>query len=738
MNLFDAKSGFFVIDTENLISVRSALYGFAIIENNLVDHLEQLQQSLCSEQSGKLIPPGDGAYVFVQRTDELITIYQDFIGSFGLYLYEEAGYFAISNSFMALVDHLKGHHPITFHQDYANYILNADLCSASFSETMIHEIRLLDRAAVVTIDIASRQLKLDYVDYQENSVELNSPEGMAILDRWYRKWTGLIHNLHANHCNIQADLSGGMDSRLILNLLLGADIQMNDLVIYSIHDDLHTHSEDWEIASAISSHYDFALDSNAMFVLDSVNYTIDDSVDISYYLKLGFHKQMYPRFAIQSQFRHCFGGSGGECVRSYWNSTPEAFIENALKRCNLFSPDPALQKAFQESTRRILTKAFADIREKFQRLGRPVSEKDLPLHLYRETRCRNHFGKDMVENFYSRSVKYAPLLDQDLHKLKLNDAACADKNLLIAVMFDRYHPDLLSFKFDSGRCIDSKTIAYAKALNQRYPYRPDGSSIAPPLDCPPFQLPREQAAGNPEIGLTDYAVAIRDIFESEHAATTLSSIYNRDLYNAIHQDTLTRSYHPLQNAHAAIGIIKFYQDVQASQNLLSSTPSEFFRNACTHPLQKPTLLQDPYLQNYVALRMDIKLESPLGSKLEILDVTDPRIKITNPAWFSLDRSGYVLESCQGSVTLTLRCAHAGNLSVVLRSRDVRDSEHNRIPFWLDLHDVRLNDHPQLQEVLPIWHDTPYRLSYHVNAGETLQLHFRWTPHDERASKRFRQ
>lgn len=42
MNLFDAKSGFFVIDTENLISVRSALYGFAIIENHLVDHLEQL------------------------------------------------------------------------------------------------------------------------------------------------------------------------------------------------------------------------------------------------------------------------------------------------------------------------------------------------------------------------------------------------------------------------------------------------------------------------------------------------------------------------------------------------------------------------------------------------------------------------------------------------------------------------------------------------------------------------
>ncbi len=64
MNLFDAKSDFFVIDTENLDTVRSALYGFAIIENNLVDHLEQLQQSLCSEQSDKLVPPGETVPMF--------------------------------------------------------------------------------------------------------------------------------------------------------------------------------------------------------------------------------------------------------------------------------------------------------------------------------------------------------------------------------------------------------------------------------------------------------------------------------------------------------------------------------------------------------------------------------------------------------------------------------------------------------------------------------------------------
>lgn len=64
MNLFDAKSDFFVIDTENLNTVRSALYGFAIIENNLVDHLEQLQQSLCSEQSGKPVPPRETVPMF--------------------------------------------------------------------------------------------------------------------------------------------------------------------------------------------------------------------------------------------------------------------------------------------------------------------------------------------------------------------------------------------------------------------------------------------------------------------------------------------------------------------------------------------------------------------------------------------------------------------------------------------------------------------------------------------------
>lgn len=681
-------------------------------------------------------PPGDGSYIFVHRTDDHITIYQDFIGSFGLYLYEEGAYFAISNSFMALVDHLKGHYPITFNRDYANYMLNADLCSASFSETMVNEIRLLDRAAVVTVDVSARTLSLDYVDYHENSVELNSPEGMAILDRWYRKWTGLIHNLHATHSNIQADLSGGMDSRLILNLLLGADINMNDVFIHSIHDELHTHAEDWEIASAISSHYDFALNNRSMFHLETVNYTVDDAVNISYYVKLGFHKQMYYCFTLQDRFRHCFGGSGGECVRNYWNTTPEAFIENAVKRCKAFSTDPALQNDFESSTRRILSRAFADIREKFQRLGRPVAEADLPLHLYRETRCRNHFGKDMVVNYCCRSIRYAPLLDQDLHKLKLSDSVCTDKNLLIAVMFDRYHPDLLSFKFDSGRCIAPKTIAHAKALNRKYPFSPAATTLAPPAEHPLFRLPREQAAGNPTIGGKEYDDAIRRIFESAYACDTLSRIYTPDLYHAIHQDTKTRSYHPLQNAHAAIGILKYYQDVQASRNLLSPTATDFFHTVCTQPLPERTLLQDPYLQNYVALRMDIKLQNLLGGKLELLDSTDPRLKITTPRWFTLNGSGYVLESCQGDLTLTLRCPHSGTLSMVLRSRDVRDGQQERIPFWLDLLEMQVNGKPQTQETLSLWHDAPFRLSQHVNSGDTLQLHFRWAPHDERVSRCF--
>lgn len=68
-------------------------------------------------------PTGDGVYVYVKREDNHIIIRQDFIGSYEIYLYMGNDYFALSNSFVMLVDHVKKAHKISLNSDYANLFI---------------------------------------------------------------------------------------------------------------------------------------------------------------------------------------------------------------------------------------------------------------------------------------------------------------------------------------------------------------------------------------------------------------------------------------------------------------------------------------------------------------------------------------------------------------------------------------------------------------------------------------
>lgn len=85
----------------------------------------------------------------------------------------------------------------------------------------------------------------------------------------------------------------------------------------------------------------------------------------------------------------------------------------------------------------------------------------LQIH-YNETRSRFHFGKSIIESYFSNMVTLTPLIDSNLRKLKTYDND-SDAKLLIAIIFLRYCPQLLDFEFDGGRKIDLDTINYAKS-----------------------------------------------------------------------------------------------------------------------------------------------------------------------------------------------------------------------------------------------------------------------------------
>jgi len=97
----------------------------------------------------------------IRKIGKEIKINQDFYGSFGLYIYENknAGYFALSNSFLLLEEYLIGKQNFTFNKEFSDNLIISDLCSPSIYETMINEIILIPPNSFIVLNIKKKHLK---------------------------------------------------------------------------------------------------------------------------------------------------------------------------------------------------------------------------------------------------------------------------------------------------------------------------------------------------------------------------------------------------------------------------------------------------------------------------------------------------------------------------------------------------------------------------------------------------
>lgn len=724
-NGFDAKTHFFVIDSECLDQIRSRLYGYTIINHTLVEN-----DSLPLNTE----PTANGAYVYVKRQGGRCIIKQDFLGSYGLYLYRWGEYFAISNSFLMLAEHVKKNHTITFNRDYARFFLGADLCSVAFSETMINEIELVDRSAVIEIDIVTKTIHTDYHDWGENTIELDSEEGFRILDQWYDNWTHLIRNLKEDNASIQVDLTGGFDSRMVFMLMLGSGIDLSDVFICAARDKLHTHAEDFEIASQICDYYGITLNNSRGQAKECGNYTLEEILSISFYLKLCFHKQLYFCFSGFEKRRHLFGGHGGECIREYWNMSVEDYVQSATAWTQKLLPADAA--ACKKSITRLLHDTFDEVRKKYLRIGRPVDPAEMTWLMYKETRARHHFGKTAAEFYLGGSVLYTPLLDLNLQRLKRNTAGCDDGDLLMAVILSRYQPDLLRFKFDSNRFIAPATIAYAEQLNRKYPYTAKKINVttSEKTGCDTnYKVPMKNDL--PRISQGEVNQAIARMLDTPRVKCGVEQACGAGLLNYVNNDIKNRKYFPLQSAVAAIGIAAVAQDCVAGETLSGKTHIQLLQEALGSGENgtMDTLWNHPYLENYIAARIDIKNTATELNDLEFIRVSDENARIIKPKWLADYGHGYVIDSTKGVLRFSVRCIHAGKLEVALRGRDIRNAKGERIPFWIDLHSLCINGEEQLRDVYAVWHDAPLKISRSVGDGEIVNFDITWGPMDQRRS-----
>ena len=150
VNYFDVEREFFLIDSDNLSNVQPRFYGYSIQADGIYE-----EENLTPEAIENL--DGRGCYVYIDVRGGQITIKQDLNGSWGIYLFRHGDYFALSNSFFRLIDHVKFRYPLTVNRDYCYYLLISYVCSHAYSETALNEIQLLDRNAILHIDMTKKK-----------------------------------------------------------------------------------------------------------------------------------------------------------------------------------------------------------------------------------------------------------------------------------------------------------------------------------------------------------------------------------------------------------------------------------------------------------------------------------------------------------------------------------------------------------------------------------------------------
>ena len=719
-NKGDIESNFFVFDSDNLSSVQTELYGYCVANHDVFCS----EEADVSERTLTTLNPedySDGAYVLIQNGEKEIKISQDFNGCFGLYLYRKDNYFALSNSFVMLITYLKDRVSLSFDYDYIKTYFLSGLAATAFSETMVKEIACLPKNAQVIIDKSKKALTVQYIDYQENTISIASAEGMKILDNWFNKWTNIIRSLKAKTNKINVDLSGGMDSRLVFLLFAKAGINLNEVNIRSIKDNLHTHSEDYEIASRIADFFHCRLNVSSSENKKTIPLSLEEFINLTSYVRLCFCTEMYYKNACQEKPLYAFCGNGGEALRKHWDVTPKQFIKDVNKRAKAYDDID-----FSSSVDKILGKAFSVAREKYH-----IADENSPAVVeafYRETRVRTHFGKAMAENSVCNVNTMAPLLDSTLAKISLKNCKTTNRDIIIAVIFERYCPELLQFKFDSGRSINEGILNYAKELNRMFPFI---SQDKPMTGNRVLQAKRIHNAMTPKpVTILEAKKHITRCFLSQKTYELFTKHFNKSIYIKANEYSKMHDYHPEARMIPVLGAVKIIGDLTKQATYLKDKePAAFFSWLTEYPIiGVSTRFADDVFRT---VRIDIKNVNVNNndSDISILMERNRSVTVRKPAWYHNKGVGYSIEAClDGTLDFSVVCLDEGEFTLFLRGLDISDKQKKRINVFIDYKKLIINGEEIISRLTPISHDSFFVYKIPSKKGQAFSIRVEWERH----------
>lgn len=739
---------FFFIDSDSLNDLKTRLYGY-YLENDIVT-----QDTFTSNME---VHPdiATGAYIHLKVENDDIVITQSFGGGYGLFYFKSGNYFAISNSFMLMLDRLKYRFPLTFNTAAADSFIVEDLTSMSYQETMVNEITLLQKNIRIHINKRTKTLAFEKIDYKENTTPINSEEGIHIVDQWYDKWTNFIYKLDKISNQISVDLSGGQDSRATLMLFLGSGIDMSHIRVNSSNDSLHTHSEDYQIATAIGNHFGFSL--NRMLPANTAKrLSLEDTVNISYYTKLGFHKQLYYKEYITENPRFTFTGAAGECLKSTpWDIPTSKFAEKKLELAERYK-----SVNFKKSVEQTLDEDFRGIARDYN--IKDLDSRKIMWQWYADIRTRYHYSMADVGAYLVNNIRISPLFDPLPRRISSLTEDNTDRNLLYVLMHLRFCPELLDFPYQGGRKWAPQTIEYAKKLNAAFPRKQNKDAkqlhssiintgigntarilvdkIGLNKNVSPNTFFKRIVSNYPmstsSIGGVDQANRFtRDLFSSKTFKDLFLKYYPVEVYEKAEKYSKEHAYYPLQQMYPIIAIVKVLHDIEISRAAHSDSIYREMNNFIFSPsTREDTAYKGRLLKQtmdfFETARIDLKNSGTAQNSLQVV-LSDTNGLDSCPAWYTNQSGvGHMVTSSAGSITLNLLCQGDGTLDIFLRGLDKRrlNDYKQRLPLWIDYTTFVINGKAVFDSTMPVWHDKPFHYSQKVEDGEKLTITLKWQPH----------
>lgn len=521
--MFNIEQDFFCIDSNNLTDVKPCLYGYSIQSTGVYTNENLTEESIDGLD-------GRGTYIYVYKEGDRIFIRQDANGCYGLFIYQDGEYFALSNSFYRLVEYVSLNRSLTFNVDYANAMLMETMVSHSSSETLINEIEIVDRNVQIVIDTSSRQLIQEKFESDVWSISVDSEQGMKILDDWFEFWTSFFHNLAKKTNNIKCDLSGGYDSRISFLLLYSSQVDMNKLGIASNI----SAAEDYAVANKVANFCGIEKLNKELDDKEKLYHTFEDVIDFEWYTRMGRHKFPYWNAVYHLNAIYHIKGSGGEVTRSHYAySSQETFVRYLLGRAKLL-PKSIYEKLYL-STNNVINRSLQAAKKKYHIKDDP--DTNIPDWLYIDARARNHFGCSFSKAYMSNNeITLAPLMDHNLWRLNRCVVDCKNNNLLMAIIYERYCPELLKIPFEGDRDFPSNDILdVANRINKKYPLKKSSIRYNPSFvikeKCMRDKMGTLNADNQKNASSIIYNKFMKDVFISDKLRKEFEQIFDHHVYD---------------------------------------------------------------------------------------------------------------------------------------------------------------------------------------------------------------